>query len=150
MTSTINFRTALSTDTLERDTIQRPAAPVEQPNKGSKGGSGRRMIIVGVAAALAAVGVGAILANDGPATSTPSAPAAIVAPLDASQGPNVDLPASWLDQPTAAPSAVAGPNADLPRNLVREEANAQWAASRTNQGPNADLPRDLAMEVTNG
>ena len=63
---------------------------------------------------------------------------------------DVDLPASWLDQPTAAPSAVAGPNADLPRNLVREEANAQWAASRTNQGPNADLPRDLAMEVTNG
>ena len=117
MTSTINSRTALSTDTLERDTTRRPAAPVEQPNKTGKSGPGRRMIIVGVAAALAAVGVGAILQNDGPATSTPSAPGAVVAPLDAGQGPNVDLPANWLDQPTTSPSPVAGPNADLPRGI---------------------------------
>jgi hypothetical protein len=83
---------------------------------------GRKLIVAGVAAALAAVGVGANLLNDGSSTSTPSAPAAVVAPLDASQGPNVDLPASGLDQPTAAPS-VTGPNADPPRDLWGLGAN---------------------------
>lgn len=154
MTSTINFRTALTADTIERDTLERdtvsqPAAPVQLPEENDKGGRGRRVIVAGVAAALVAVGAGVIMLNDGPTATEPLVPAALVTPVDASQGPNVDLPASWLDQPTAAP-AVAGPNADLPRDLVRDDANDRWAESRRNQGPNADLPRDAALEVTNG
>lgn len=148
MTSTINFRAALTADTIEQDTINHPATPVDQPNEANKGGTGRRMIVAGVVATLVAVGAGAILLNDGPSEPAPSVPA-VVAPLEASQGPNVDLPASWLDQPTAVPSAVAGPNADLPRDSVRDDANARWVSSRTNQGPNTDLPRDAALEVTN-
>ncbi len=150
MTSTINSRTALTADTVERDTferntIQRPTTPVEQPDKGNKMGPGRRMIVIGVAAALAAVGVGAILQNDDPTVTEPVAPAALVTPFAASQGPNVDLPANWLDQPTAPPSTVAGPNADLPQHLAQIAADAQRAESGRNEGPNVDIPGDLVM-----
>ena len=119
MTSTTNFRSALPGTTLERSTIEQLPTSTPQTNKGNRGPSGRRVVILGVAAAVAAVGI-AFIVQDGSneSTVTPSATtSAVFTPVDASQGPNVDLPTSSSNQPTtAAPTTNQGPNTDLPAN----------------------------------